>query len=310
MNTNQPSTKRVDVIASLSMESMLRSLNLPFSGLRFSSEQVSMETQQMDEQKKLDLLAEHHANLRKLLKAEKPTGTPHLFVLDPDKLAVGDPDAAATLQAFANQQFSNSSQTAVAFIAPNDGFTVAGRTAANLIKEGIAKDLGIPTLESIEEVKLWLNDGVPLTASLESASLNDLSKVIAGHKVAHYPFTSDEIRHIEREMGQRLPSDLAKLYREIGSFRHNGLVILSPQSALNATAMLMRRNPRFPDSTFLLGTARFPTPDDVSDLIIDLRTGKAGQTNVQTETFLAAHGTCGKLSGDLMNILVELINYN
>jgi len=161
MNTNQPSTRLVDVFATLSMESLVRSLNLPFSGLRFSSEQVSLETQQMDEQQKLDQLAQHHANLQKLLKAEKPTGTPHLFVLDPEQLAVGDVDASVTLQALANQQFTNPNRAAVAMLPPESGYTVAGEAAASLLKDTVCKDLGIVTLESIEALTDWLSVHLP-----------------------------------------------------------------------------------------------------------------------------------------------------
>lgn len=156
MNTNQPSTTRVDVIASLSMESMVRSLNLPHSGLRFASEQVSMETQQLEEAKRLEDLAAHHANLQKLLKAEKPTGTPHLFVLDPEQLAVGDVDASTTLQALANKQFANSDRAAVAMLPPETGYTVAGQAAAALVKDTICKDIGIVTLESVADLYDWL----------------------------------------------------------------------------------------------------------------------------------------------------------
>jgi anion-transporting ArsA/GET3 family ATPase len=156
MNTNQPSTKRVDVIASLSMESLIRSLELPFD-LRYSSEQVSLESQQMDEQQRLDTLAAHHENLKKLLKAEKPTGTPQLFVLDPEQLAVGDLDASTTLHALATQQFSNARYAAVAMLAPESGYTVAGQAAATMIQDNIVKNMGVVSIESLDGLMSWFN---------------------------------------------------------------------------------------------------------------------------------------------------------
>lgn len=156
MSNVQPTAKRVDVFASLPMEARLRSLNL-YPGFRFPSDgRPSMETQQLDEAKKLDVLVAHHEQLKKLLKAEKPTGTPHLFVLDPDKLAVGDLDAQTTLQALANAQFTDSTHTAVAMLPPATGFTPEGAAAAGLIKDGILADRGIVTLESVDDLTSWL----------------------------------------------------------------------------------------------------------------------------------------------------------
>lgn len=148
--------KRVDVITTLSMESLLRSLDLSVD-LRFASEAVSMETsQQMQEVERLERLAAHHENLKTLLAADKPTGTPHLYVLDAEQLAVGAQDAQVTLQAIANQRFSDPSRAAIAMFPPAQGYSPAGQATADLVKESILKDIDTVALESLDAVKAWL----------------------------------------------------------------------------------------------------------------------------------------------------------
>lgn len=152
MDTATPST-RVDVIASLPMEAKLRSLGLT-ANFRFAS--PAFESQQLDEEKAKNELMAHHESIRKILKGEKPTGTAQLFVLDPEKLATGDLDAQTTLQALANAQLGDGSRAAVAMLPPGSGYTYGGKAALGLIKEQITGDLGLVTLESVEDLTHWL----------------------------------------------------------------------------------------------------------------------------------------------------------
>lgn len=153
MTHSTTSTPRVDVIASLAMEAHLRSLNL---GVNFNFASPAMESQQLDEEKaKADLIA-HHERLQKLLKGEKPTGTPQLFVLDPEKLAVGDLDSQTTLQALANAHLSTATKAAVAMLPPAAGYTYGGQAAATLVRDQILEDCGVATLESLDALTNWL----------------------------------------------------------------------------------------------------------------------------------------------------------
>lgn len=156
MTAVQSIGKRIDVLASIAMEARLRDLNI-YQGFHYpETPNPSFESQQLDEARQIDVLVARHENLKKFLKAEKPTGIPHLFVLDPDKLSIGDLDAHTTLQAFANAQFSDSSQSAVAVLPPSSGFTVEGKAALDLVKNTILKDSGVVALESIDALVDWL----------------------------------------------------------------------------------------------------------------------------------------------------------
>jgi hypothetical protein len=159
MNQVSPETpaKRVDVIASRSMQAQLRA-RCSYKGFCFPDDGVvSQETQQLDQVKELDSLIAHHENIQRLMKAEKPTGVPHLFVLDAEQLAVGDLEAQLTLQALANSKFNDSFQAAVAMLPPDSGFTPAGKLSASLIKDTVLLDAGVATLESVSALDEWLS---------------------------------------------------------------------------------------------------------------------------------------------------------
>lgn len=160
-----PSTaKRVDVFASRPLEARLRALNL-YDGFRFpGDDQVSQETQQLENTQVAAALAIHEENTRCLLKAEKPTGTPHLFVLDPEELSYGDREAHATLQALANSKFSDATAAAVAMLPPETGFNASAQHAIDLLKGSILADDGVTTLESVEELQAWLDRVSPKSA--------------------------------------------------------------------------------------------------------------------------------------------------
>ncbi len=158
-HSSATSLKRVDVIASLEAQAQLEALELP-AQLRFPDRTAAaLETQQMDEARKADELAAYNESMRKLLKAEKPTGTPHLFVLDPVQVAHGEPQARSTLQALANAHFRRRDPVAVALLPPTapEG-TVGGLAQAttDLLKAGVLEDESIVTLESVDELRAWL----------------------------------------------------------------------------------------------------------------------------------------------------------
>lgn len=158
-HSSATSLKRVDVIASLEAQAQLEALELP-AQLRFADRTtVALETQQMDEARQADELAAYNESMHKLLKAEKPTGTPHLFVLDPVQVAHGEPQARSTLQALANAHFRRRDPVAVVLLPPtaSEGI-VAGvvQSTTDLLKAGVLQDENIVTLESIEELRTWL----------------------------------------------------------------------------------------------------------------------------------------------------------
>lgn len=149
--------KRVDVFASLESEARLRALDLPVHLNMPERAGVGLETQQMDEARRADELAQQNDALRKLLKADKPTGTPHLFVLDPEQLAHSDPQARATLQALANAQFRRRDPVAVLFLPPLSGTaSVQAVTTVNLLKDTVVRDQEAVALESISALTDWL----------------------------------------------------------------------------------------------------------------------------------------------------------
>lgn len=249
-------SRRVDVIASLPMETLLRSLELP-GNLRYASEQVSLESQQMDEQERLDKLAAHHVNLQKLLKSEKPTGTPHLFVLDPEKLAVGDIDANTTLQALANQQFSNARNAAVAMLPPDAGYTVVGQATANILKDGLLNDLGVVTLESVDALVNWIG---PVTVSMEkigflrrlfeskdkastgSVTHQQIRDALKEKGGTYKPWTEEEVAYVEEALNVSFNHDVHRLLTSIGSIDYKGLVIFNPIKAIENTREFLKVN--------------------------------------------------------------------
>ena len=276
----QSTPKRVDVFASLPMEAHLRSLKI-YDGFNFPGDnRVSQETQQLEEAKQLDVLIAHHEDLRKLLKAEKPTGIPHLFVLDPEALAVGDMDAQTTLHALANTQFSDSSLAVAAMLPPSTGYTPAGKLTASLLKDTILTDAGVVTLESVEALSDWLTQlrrpfGGDWCPALESMNQQGLKELAEAAKVHTHPFTKEEIDFVSQKMGQTLPKALLELYREIGHFHHKGFSVLTAHMALDATSYMVRDWPHLPHTYLIIATKVLHDKPDVHyKLIVDLKTAR------------------------------------
>ena len=155
--TPHSAPRRVDVIASLESQARLSALDLPVTLTMPARAGVGLETQQLDEAQRAAELAEFNESLRKQLKAEKPTGTAHLFVLDAERLAHSDPQARATLQALANAQFSQRGPVGVAFLPPASGTpSPAAQTTVQLLKETVVADQGAVALESVQALSDWL----------------------------------------------------------------------------------------------------------------------------------------------------------
>lgn len=153
--TTSPALKRVDVYASLESQAQLRALDLP-AALHFPESGVSLETQQMDEAKRVEELARYNDSLKKLLQAEKPTGTPQLFVLDPLKVAHSDPEARSTLRALASAQFSRKTPVAVALLPAQDPADAPlVEATGELLKAELLKDYDV-TLEGVDALREWL----------------------------------------------------------------------------------------------------------------------------------------------------------
>lgn len=233
------SLKRVDVVASFESQQRFEALVGLQGDFRFSGSVISTETQQLDEVKRLDELAAHHESIRKILKAEKPTGTPHLFVLDPERIAHGDPAERATLQALSSAQFSARTPVAVAVLPPSSSAAQRVYEATTgLLKDGELLE-GAIALESVDQIREFLGAQESFTVSVESASHDSLGKVLQTKGVALHPLSKEEIDHIEDKMCQSIGGPLKKIYRDYGAFRTAGFTMLAPNSALDATVRLV-----------------------------------------------------------------------
>lgn len=280
----QPSAslKRVDVVASFESQQRFEALVGLQGDFRFPNSVVSTETQQLDEVKRLDDLAAHHESIRKLLKAEKPTGTPHLFVLDPERLALGDPGERATLQALSSAQFSTRTPVGVAVLPPTSSAAqrVSDSTTA-LLKDGeLLKDA--ITLESVDQICEFLGAQESFTVSVESATHQSLGEALQAKGVTTHPLSKDEIDHIETKMGQSIGGPLKKIYLDFGTFRTSGLTILAPNSALDATVRLVRHFREGVDHYYVPATFH-PKPGQfkgveygaIFHLVVNLKNNKA-----------------------------------
>lgn len=303
------STLRVDVICTPSQQVALEAL-LDTNIFRFPHTSVSLETQQLDEVQKQRDLADHHENIRKLLKAEKPTGVPHLFVLDPNRLADGDLESQATLQALANAHFSNSARAAVALLPPSIGLTAAGAGAVSLLKDGILADTGVVALESIEAIKLHFLGLESLVPSLEAqVDQKFLSALFAERGISSKPFDDRDIAFIEEQMGQKLPPALRKFYKEIGSFRADSMTVFAPQSAMTHTSNMVHVVHHVPHTYFVFGHKVFKNDiqhikaGEQFDLLVDLKTGKAGFLNHSAPAV-------GVPQTPVLQLIASLVHYN
>ncbi|WJJ55209.1 hypothetical protein [Xanthomonas phage RTH11] len=304
-----PSTMRVDVICTPSQQVALEAL-LDTAIFRFPHSSVSLETQQLDEVQKQRDLADHHENIRKLLKAEKPTGVPHLFVLDPNRLADGDLESQATLQALANAHFSNSERAAVALLPPAMGLTTAGAGAVSLLKDGILADTGVTTLESIEAIRLHFLGPNGLIPSMEAhVDQKFLDTLFSEKGISHKPFDEQDIEFIETHMGRQLPSALRKFYADIGSFRADSTTVFAATPAMEETSKMARSNHHLPHTYFVFGRKVFKQDigqikaGDEFMLICDLKTGKAGYLSYKVPFVTTP-------SSALLEFIASLVHYN
>lgn len=280
----QPSAslKRVDVVASFESQQRFEALVGLQGDFRFPGSVVSTETQQLDEVKRLDDLAAHHESIRKLLKAEKPTGTPHLFVLDPERLALGDPGERTTLQALSSAQFSARTPVAVAVLPPTSSAAqrVYGATTT-LLKDGKLLE-GTVALESAEQIREFLGAPVSFTVSVESANHDSLGAALQAKGVHFHPLSKEEIDHIETKMCQSIGGPLKKIYTDYGTFRTSGLTILAPNSALDATVRLVHHfregvDHYYVPATFHPKSGQFKGVEDgaIFHVVVNLKNNKA-----------------------------------
>lgn len=150
------STPRVAVFATVSMESRLRGLETRAELIFPESQQVSMETQQLEEKEKIDNMIDQHERLRALLKDERTTGAAHLYILEPEALANSDPAAQSTLQALANAQLDDKTSIVAAMLPPSTGYTDAGLAALDLLKPDLENGK-VVTVESFDDLLALLN---------------------------------------------------------------------------------------------------------------------------------------------------------
>lgn len=243
----QPST-RVDVICTREDQIALEA-QLDSPVYRFAHSSVSLETQQMDEAKRVSDLAEHHENIKKLLKAEKPTGVPHLFVLDAEKLASGDLQSQSVLQALATQQF-NRNTNAVVMFPPAGERTPEVEMAVKSIEEGILKETGVITLESIDAAREYFGT---VNVSMEkigfmrrlfeskdkalngSATHQQIRGELVKRGGTNTPWTEEEVTYVEKSLKVTFHHDVHRLLTSLGSMHLNGLRIFDPVQTIKQT---------------------------------------------------------------------------
>lgn len=290
MKSNAHPSTRVDVICSTESQIALEA-HLDSEVFRFPHGSVSMETQQLDEAKRVADLAEHHENIKKLLKAEKPTGVPHLFVLDAGKLGSGDPQATSVLQALASQQFNKN--TAVALLPPPYDRTPEVELAAQTIKDGLLTDLGVTTLESIGDIAKFYG-----TVSMEkigflrrlfeskdayrgTATQQQILSLLKQHDATIHPWSEEDIEGVEKTLKVSFHHDAHRLLANIGAIRLGPLVTYGPTEMIEKTAWLNELCP-VPRSWVLISSQTYADePDNPYFVILNTSTGKCSAFPLQ-----------------------------
>lgn len=292
MNTQQgSSTKRVDVICSSQDQIALEAL-LDAAVFRFPHTSVSLETQQMDEAKRVSDLADHHENIRKLLKAEKPTGVPHLFVLDAEKLAGGDMQSQSVLQALASQQF-NRNTAAVALLPPSIDRSPETELTAQTLKDGILAEVGITTLESIDAINSHFN--IP-TVSMEKIGflrrLFESSDKATNGTITHQqirqeliqrggeftPWSEEEVKYVEQSLKVSFHHEIHRLLTTLGTIHLRGLRTFSPLQTIENTQEFrgnLRAVGKTKDWVILSAQNYADEPEVTYFVILDASNGKA-----------------------------------
>ncbi len=144
--------RKLTVFASASLESFFEGENTPdFSGVEqrhFSGGEISLESQQLEEVERHEALKEEIENFDAFLRAERPTGTHHLFLLDPELLATGDVRAQNTVRALAITAMTRKDDVTVAILPPPvDG---RGEAAQGVVEQVVEQysDVNVVSTES------------------------------------------------------------------------------------------------------------------------------------------------------------------
>lgn len=152
------STPSVVVIAGRSTEARLSALTVRPKMFFASDEIVSLETQQMEEASAVQAQSAHDERLRRLANPVTQTGQAKLFVLEPERLAVSDPDAHSALKALVTSQLKDSERTAVALLPPENGYSAAGQATADLIQNTVLPGNRYQTIDSVEDLESWVDN--------------------------------------------------------------------------------------------------------------------------------------------------------
>jgi len=291
----------VDVICSSEVQAALEA-HLDSQIYRFPHTSVSLETQQLDEAKKVSDLAEHHENIKRLLKAEKPTGVPHLFVLDAKALASGDAQSQSVLQALASQQFNRN--TSVALLPPITERTPEVELAAQTIKDGLLQEAGVVALESVEAINKFFGT-VRATPALEGLEVSmekigflrrlfeskeayrgtvtqqQILSLLKQHDATIYPWSEEDIERVEKTLKVRFHHDSHRLLANIGAIRLGPLVTYGPTEMIEKTAWLNELCP-VPKSWVLISSQTYADePDNPYFVILNTSTGKCSAFPLQ-----------------------------
>ncbi len=151
-------TPSVVVIAGRSTEARLAALTVRPKMFFASDEIISQETQQMEEASVAQAQSAHDERLRRLANPMTQTGQAKLFVLEPERLAVSDPDAHSALRALVNSQLKDSERTAVALLPPENGYSAAGQATADLIESTVLPGNRYQTIDSVEDLESWVDN--------------------------------------------------------------------------------------------------------------------------------------------------------
>lgn len=116
----------------------------------------SLESQQQDEENAKKQAEENSALYQELIRNEKPTGTTHVYAIDPEGLAVGSFQDQSVLNALAATAARSRDDVVAALLPPNAGaeLSPAAQAVVSDVKEQYLQ--GVVTVESYEELNAAL----------------------------------------------------------------------------------------------------------------------------------------------------------
>lgn len=110
------------IVGSAAMESVAATLELEADQITFNPlADPSLESQQLDQKKRDEMLIDVQDKLNQLVTGAKKTGPVQVFLLDGKGLAAGNATSQATMHALAHSALNNPRQTVAAFLREAQG---------------------------------------------------------------------------------------------------------------------------------------------------------------------------------------------